>query len=95
MKIIKSPPVIKISLPRLKAKLSIRKLKTAPNEAPADGIIWFDSETGIPRLSVRVISENLTFDKQFPILLSPKGDLAPLGRAPRILKEYVCVFVRA
>lgn len=44
----------------------------------ADKTIWFDNRTGLLRLFGRAISENLTFDEQFPIILSVKGKLAPL-----------------
>lgn len=47
-------------------------------ETVSNGSIWFDPETKVLRLRGRVISENLSFDEQNPILLSPKGDLAPL-----------------
>lgn len=47
-------------------------------EVPVDGTMWLEPETKILRLSGRVRSDNLTFDEQFPMLLSPKGDLAPL-----------------
>lgn len=46
-------------------------------EVPKNGKIMLDKE-GILRLNGRVISENLTTNEQFPILLSSKGSLATL-----------------
>lgn len=43
-----------------------------------DGTMWLDPTSGILRLRGRVLSDNLDFDEQYPILLSPKGHLAPI-----------------
>lgn len=48
------------------------------NEVPTDGTMWLEPETKVLRLSGRITSENLSYDEQHPIILSPKGDLAPL-----------------
>lgn len=40
--------------------------------------IWYDKQSEILRLNGRVRSDNLSFDEQYPILLSPTGDLATL-----------------
>lgn len=37
-----------------------------------DGTMWLEETTGILRLRGRVLSDNLDFDEQYPILLSPK-----------------------
>lgn len=46
------------------------------DEKPKDGTMWLDKTNNVIRLSGRVMSDNLTFDEQFPILLSSKGELA-------------------
>ena len=48
------------------------------NEKPNNGSIWLDRSNKILRLLGRVQSDNLTFDEQYPIILSPKGKLAKL-----------------
>lgn len=45
---------------------------------PKDGTLWLEPNNQILRLSGRVQNDSLSFDEQFPILLSPKGDIAPL-----------------
>lgn len=48
------------------------------NKNPPNGTIWFDEKSKILRLYGRVQSPNLAFNEQFPMLLSPKGDLSTL-----------------
>lgn len=42
------------------------------------GSLFFDRNLNILRLNGRVTSDNLTLDEQYPILISPKGELAKL-----------------
>lgn len=51
-------------------------------EKTRNGSIWLDQTNKVLRLCGRVQSENLTFDEQYPIILSPKGSIAKL-----IIKE--------
>lgn len=68
-----------IALIRMDQNCSFKKeLNEIENASQKDGTIWLDTNNQILRLSGRVLSDNLTFDEQHPILLSPKGDLAPL-----------------
>lgn len=46
------------------------------NECFTDGTIWLDPTHHILRLRGRVVSDNLTLDEQYPILLSRHGHLA-------------------
>lgn len=50
----------------------------ASGDANNNGTMFLDPNTNILRLNGRVTSDNLTFEEQYPILLSPKGELATL-----------------
>lgn len=55
-----------------------KEFKSLSKQGATNGTVWFDEKKKVLRLNGRVLSENLTFDEQFSILLSPNGELAAL-----------------
>lgn len=55
-----------------------KELNEIENDTNKNGTIWLEPTNNVLRLKGRVMTDNLTLDEQNPMILSPKGELAPL-----------------